>query len=224
MNTRPYRSAGWATILSGLLSIATLLTLILFFWLEAGSKEVHLWGPLSDICPIIQMVLLLVVARAVHRIQQLRAPGLSLTAAIVGAAGMLGVILLQALLRLQIIQFAQEVGPLTTVTGLVGVWLILVNYLGRRQANLPSPLAWLGMAVGAAFVLEPVVLFAAGGAEYWRAFMSNYLLLAAGAIVFLVVYIGFPIWAIWLGRVLLTASPGEGTLPSRRLFLDRGAS
>ena len=121
------------------------------------------------------MVLLLVVARALFLIQRPGARGLSLTATIIGVAGMLGVILLQSLLVLKVISFAQEIGPLMIATGVVGVWLFLVNYLGRRQGSLPSRLAWLGMAVGVAFVLEPVILFVAGGAD-WRAYMSNYLL------------------------------------------------
>ena len=57
------------------------------------------------------------------------------------------------------------------------------------------------MAVGAAFTLEPVMLSAAGGAVAWRVFMSNYLFLAESVVVFLVSYVGFPIWAFWLGRV-----------------------
>jgi hypothetical protein len=57
---------------------------------------------------------------------------------------------------------------------------------------------------GAAFALEPAMLSAAGEAVAWRVFMSNYLLLAGSAVVFLVSYVGFPIGAFWLGRVLLT--------------------
>jgi hypothetical protein len=76
---------------------------------------------------------------------------------------MLGVMLLQLLLLTKVIPFEQEVGPVVFATGLVGVWLILVSYLGRRQRSLPPRLAWLGMAVGAAFVLKPILLSAAGG-------------------------------------------------------------
>ena len=119
---------------------------------------------------------------------------------------MLGVALLQVLLRINVIPFEQEVGLVLFATAAVGVWLILVDLLGWRQGSLPSRLAWLGIAVGAAFVLEPVMLSAAGGAVAWRVFMSNYLLLTGSAIVFLVSYVGFPIWAFWLGRVFLTTN------------------
>ena len=115
---------------------------------------------------------------------------------------MLGVALLQLLLRLNVIAFEQEVVLVALATGVVGVWLILVNQQGRRSGDLPSRLAWLGIAVGVAFVLQPVLLVVAGGAAFWRTIMSNYLLFTGSAVVFLVSYAGFPVWAIWFGRVL----------------------
>lgn len=223
MNIRQYRAAGWAAILSGIVAIIGLVSLVLFFWLEADSGQEHLWGPVSDICPIVQMVLLLVVARAVYRMQRPGAPGFSLTATVIGMAGMLGVVLLQLLLVIRVIRFEQEVGLVVFATGIVGVWLILVNYSGRRQGGLPSRLAWLGMAVGVAFVLEPVMLAAVGGGADWRAFMSNYLLLVGSAVIFLVSYVGFPIWAMWLGRTFLTTKATEGVQQQGGLIPDRDA-
>ena len=56
--------------------------------------------------------------------------------------------------------------------------------------------------------LEPVIVFVAGGAD-WRAYMSNPLLVVVSAVIFLLAYVGFPIWAIWLGRVLLATNATE---------------
>lgn len=211
MNARFERTAGYAAILSGIAAILTFVTSVLFFWLEAptvgtSAAQTHLWGPLSDLFPIIQMALLLVVAYALFLIQRPGAPSLSLAAAIIGALGMLGVIVLQSLLRLQVIPFEQEVGPLLFATGLVGVWLLSVNYLGRQQRALSARLTWLGMVVGVAFVLEPILLAAMGGVVNWRAMTSNYFLATWSALVFLVAYVGFPIWVIGLRRVF---SAGE---------------
>jgi len=207
MSTRLARNAGWAAYVSGIAAILGMVSLILFFALEAPQATgTHFWGPVSDICPIVQMVSLLVVARAFYLMQRSSVPRLSLIAGAVGIAGMLGVALLQLLLIAKVIPFEQEVGPVVLATGVVGVWLILVNNLGRRQGSLPSRLAWMGIAVGAAFVLEPVMLSAPGGAVAWRVFMSNYLLLTGSAVVFLVAYVGFPVWAIWLGRVFLATN------------------
>ena len=209
MNTRlaARRFAGWAAILSGVAAILAMVTVILFFALEMDSSEEHLWGPLSDIFPIIQMALLLVVARGLHVIQRPATPRTSIIGMVIGVVGMLSVIVLQTFLRMGAMQFAQEIGPLVMAFALVGVWLIVANYLGR-QRSLPSRLAWLGMVVGVAYVLEPVIVFVAGGAD-WRAYMSNPLLVVVSAVIFLLAYVGFPIWAIWLGRVLLATNATE---------------
>jgi hypothetical protein len=209
MNTRlaARRFAGWAAILSGVAAILAMVTLILFFALEMDSGEEHLWGPLSDLFPIIQMALLIVVARGLYVIQRPATPRTGIIGLAIGVVGMLGVIVLQTFLRVGVMQFAQEIGPLVIAFALVGVWLMVANYLGR-QRSLPSRLAWLGMAVGAAYVLEPVIVFVAGGAD-WRAYMSNPLLVVVSAVIFLLAYVGFPIWAIWLGRVLLATNATE---------------
>jgi hypothetical protein len=204
VNTRYARSAGWAAYFSGIAAILGLVSLILFFSLESTpspAQSPHVWGPVSDIAPILQMLSMLVVLLAFYRMQRTHSVKLSLVGSSIGILGMLVVVLLQFLLILKVISFEQEVLPVLVATAAVGLWLILVNSIGRRQGDFPTKLAWLGMAVGAAFVLEPVMLSAAGGAVAWRVFMSNYLLLSASAVVFLVSYVGFPIWAFWLGRV-----------------------
>ncbi|MBX7235356.1 MAG: hypothetical protein K1X65_13310 [Caldilineales bacterium] len=208
MKPQHYRSAGWAAVLSGVAAILALVTLVLFFAIEVNTGGEHLWGPLSDLFPIIQMALLLVVARTLYLAHRAAAPRLSLIATVIGMAGMAGVIVLQVLLRMDVLPFEQEVRPLLVAFGLVGVWLMAANDVGRRQRSLPSRLAWLGMAVGAAFVLEPVIVFVVGGAD-WSAYMSNPLLTVISAIVFLTVYFGYPVWVIWLGRVLLKAEKFE---------------
>jgi hypothetical protein len=204
MNTRLARYTGWAAFFSGIASIVALVSLILFFSLETSASSAqtpHLWGPISDIAPIFQMLFLLIVAVTFYFSQRALAPRVSLISCLIGMVGMGGVVLLQILLRLNILAFEQEVTLVLFATALVGVWLVMTSISGRRQGSLPSRLAWLGMAVGVAFVFEPVMLSAAGGAIAWRVFMSNYLLLVGSAVVFLVSYVGFPVWAFWLGRV-----------------------
>src|SRR5512137_635798 len=112
MNTRfaARRFAGWAAILSGIAAILAMVTLILFFALEVDSGEEHLWGPLSDIFPIVQMALLLVVARALYTIQRPVALRLSIIGTVIGVVGLLGVMVLQTLLLMGVMRFAQEIG------------------------------------------------------------------------------------------------------------------
>jgi hypothetical protein len=204
MNTRFTKSAAWAATFSGISAILGLVSLILFFSLESAPNSAqlpHFWGPVSDISPILQMLSMLVVVLTFYRTQRTNFSKLSLVGSAIGILGMLGVVLLQLLLIIKVLSFEQEVFPVLIATAAVGLWLIMVNNIGRRVGDLPTKLAWLGMAVGAAFILEPVMLSAAGGAIAWRVFMSNYLLLAASAVVFIVSYVGFPIWAFWLGRM-----------------------
>lgn len=224
MNARMTTYAGWAAYVSGIAGILAMVTLLLFFGLEAtpsSAQGFHIWGPLSDICPIIQMLLLLVVARALYLMERRSAPGLSLVAGVLGMIGMLGVALLQFLLIVKVIPFEKEVGPVVVATGLVGVWLILVNHVGRVQRLLPARLAWLGIAVGVAFILEPAMLSVIGGGVEWQNIMSNYLLLAGSALIFLVAYVGFPVWAIWLGRALTAAGHEAASRPNAQGMVGR---
>jgi len=213
MNDRLARYTGWAATFCGIAGVLAMISLLLFFGLEssADSARPHFWGPVSDIAPIFQMASLLFVACALYFMQRSRDPRLTLISSLIGMIGMMGVMLLQFLLVINVIPFELEVGPVVLATAAVGVWLISVNLMIRRQGSLPSRLAWLGIATGAAFVLEPVMLSAAGGAVAWRVFMSNYLLLAVSAIVFLVSYVGFPVWAFWLGRVFLRTNAAVAT-------------
>jgi hypothetical protein len=216
MNARLARYTSWAAVFSGIASIIALVSVILFFSLESSTSSAqspHFWGPVSDIAPIFQMLSLLIVALAFYFILRTKAPRFSLISCVIGVTGMVGVVLLQTLLRLNILTFEQEVTPLVFVTALVGVWLVMISILGQRQGILPTRLGWLGIATGVAFLLEPVMLSAAGGAVAWRVFMSNYVLMAGSAIVFLVSYVGFPVWAFWLGRLLLrTNGIGDSTI------------
>jgi hypothetical protein len=212
MNSRYFRSAGWAACFSGITSIIGFVSLILFFGLESTpntAQTPHFWGPLSDIAPIFQMLSMLVVLRGLFWMRRPSPQGFVLFGSIIGILGMLGVVILQILLILKVIPFEQEVVLVLYSTAAVGVWLVFVNQMGQHQGWLPARLAWLGIAAGIAFILEPVMLSAAGGAVAWRVFMSNYLLLFGSAIVFLVSYVGFPVWAFGFGSVFLRRSKAE---------------
>ena len=206
MNARLTLYLGWAAFFSGIASIVALISLLLFFGLEAsaGTPEgSHYWGPISDISPIFQMLSLLIVALGFYSMLRTTAPRFSLISCMIGIAGMVGVMLLQILLRLKILPFEQEVTLVLFATTLVGGWLMMISLMGRQQKIFPLQLAWLEVAIGAAFILEPIIFTSTGGASAWRVFMSNYLFLTISAVVFLVSYIGFPIWAFWLSRIFL---------------------
>jgi hypothetical protein len=208
------RTAAYAAYLSGSLAILSAVFLILFFWLEAPTmvngvpQQPHVWGPLSDMCPIGQMLALPVVAYALYRMERSGVSRLSSMTYLIGLVGMLSVSILQLLLIMGVMPFEQEVGLVLIATAVVGVWLILVNMLSQRQVQLPARLTWLGMGVGLALMLQPLVFTVMGGAMNWRNMMSNPLLLVGSALVFIMSYAGLPVWLFWLGRIF-AAGPRE---------------
>jgi hypothetical protein len=206
MNTRLVRYASWAAYTVGLMSILGFVSLILFFAIEApqiptNPTGFHIWGPLSDIAGPLTMLPLLIVIFALHQMERRRAPMLNRVATLIGVIGAVAVTLLQTLLIIKVLSFEQEIGPVVLATALVGVWQIIAGHLGRVQQILPARLAWLGIAVGLAQAAYPVVFPMVGGASFYENIGANYLLLIITIIIFLTSYIGFPVWAIWLGRV-----------------------
>lgn len=207
MNTRLARNAAGAAYISGVASIVGFVSLVLFFTLEApqaaasSGSGFDFWGLISDISGPATMVPLLLVVLALHQIERDRAPLLSRIAAAFGMIGALAVTVLQLLLIFKFLTFEQEVGPVVLGNAAVGVWLVLANHLARVQGVLSPRLAWLGIVVGVSFVLYPVIFPIVGGAGFYNNIGSNYLLLIVTGLIFLTSYIGFPVWAIWLGRV-----------------------
>ncbi len=49
-----------------------------------------------------------------------------------------------------------------------------------------------------------MIFLAIGGSVGFQNTTSNYVVLTASVLVFLFSYMGFSVWAIWLGRVLTT--------------------
>jgi hypothetical protein len=215
MNTR---TASYAAYLSGFFAILSAVFGVLFFWLEApgianGAVQHPLvWGPLSDICPIVQMLAVLIVAQALYQLNRSSRVRLNRLACLIGIAGTLGVSILQLLLVVGVISFEQEIGPMLIATAAVGVWLILVSYLGRRQAQLPARLAGLGIGVGVALALELPLFAVMGGTVDWQIIMSNPLLIVGSVLVLVLAYVGFPVWAFWVGRTFAADQRG----PARR--------
>lgn len=205
-NNRFAHYAGPAAVVVGIVSIIGFIALMLFFGIEAphvssNPQGFHFWGFLSDVAGPATMIPLIVVMLALHERERAHAPGLSRAAVVIGVVGALGVTLLQVLLIVKVLSFEQEVGPVVVATAITGVWLVLANYLGQVQRILPARLAWLGIAVGAVQIAYPVVFQVLGGANFYQNAGSNVLLAAIAAVIFLVSYIGFPVWALWLARV-----------------------
>jgi len=91
--------------------------------------------------------------------------------------------------------------------GIVGIWLVLLNFDARVQAAWPARVAWLGMISG---VIMAIGLFALPRIFIPYVSLSHQLVpeLAelVGTLGWMIVY---PIWSIWFGSVA-TKDPSRG--------------
>jgi hypothetical protein len=76
--------------------------------------------------------------------------------------------------------------------GGVGLWILVMSLLARRDNTFPNPLAYIGAALGVAMLLIPVLIFAQ---------QSGLIDFIAG----LGVILG-PVWYVWLGVILRRAA------------------
>jgi len=177
--------AGWAAYLSAAATITTFVTGILFF--SVGQP----WGTINDAASVFQVLFMLPIVLALHRLFGPGAPALSLLAAAMGIIGMLVAAALQALLVFGKVKYEQTMGVVLSAGGGIGIWLVLVGCLALASGGLPGGLAWLGVVAGGGYILLVV--------GFWLGGQRNPLFIAGS----LVAVIGYSMWAIWLGWVFL---------------------
>jgi hypothetical protein len=204
---------GWSAILSGAIDLIGFVFLLLFFaleaprWVQSGEPDTPpLLGNLNDASFIFVALFMIPLAVVLNKMNWRQSPTFSLISLIIGMTGMLATAIIQALYVPRLIQTSQQAVLLGTALFLIGLWMILVNALGRA-ANLPRGLAWLGIVSGVAIVLLPVAVIAIGGSTFLddpSIALSNPLFMFAFAAGVLGFSIGYAIWAILLGRLFLT--------------------
>ena len=205
---------GWSAILSGAIDLIGFVFLLLFFaleaplWIQSGEPDTPpLFGTINDASSIFVALFMIPVAVALNKINRSQHPTLSLISLIIGMTGMLATAIIQALYVTRLIQTTQEGVLVGIASAFTGLWMILVNVLGRA-ANLPRGLAWLGIVAGVSIILPPVAVIAIGGLapllDDPSIALSNPLFIFAFAAGVLGISIGSAIWAIWLGRLFLT--------------------
>ena len=205
---------GMSALASGALAALGTVFLLLFFTFEAPeivSGGTEQWTPLGRTNDALIGLAALAAIPAAFRLHQSwrpRAASASSVALAVGVISLLGVGLIQLPFAVGLVSSAVA-GPLVTVgLGGLGLWVLLVS-LGRADAALGGGLRWIGVATGVGDILLPIGFFAAGGsnaiADAEAVFQSPGLLVAFTASI-LGGQIGYPIWAIWLGRRLRAAS------------------
>ena len=100
--------------------------------------------------------------------------------------------LLQTLLVINVITFAQTAVTVPAAFGVFGASLMVYGYLSLAKGLLPGRLAGLSIIAGAGYVLV-ITGYILGGQEHPLA--------AIGGLITVVCYSA---WAVWLGRLLLS--------------------
>jgi len=209
----PY--VGWSAILSGAVDLIGFVFLLLFFaleaprWIQSGEPNPPpLFGTLNDASFIFVALFMIPVAVALNKMTRFQSPTFSLISLIIGMSGMLATVMIQALYVPRLIQTAQQGILVNIALVFIGLWMILVNLLGRAGAtNLPRGLAWLGIVAGVSIILLPVAYLAVGSSALLdnpSIGLSNPLFMFGFATGILGFSIGYAIWAILLGRLFLT--------------------
>jgi hypothetical protein len=161
-----------------------MLTSAVFFSLNGSGKP-------GNLLTIVLALSMLPVALALHQRHRISQPDLSLAASLIGIVAMLAAASLQVLLLVGAVQPEGIAYVMDNVTfGLVGVWLILMAYLGRSSKTLAPDLVWLAVAAGLGIFLSTTGFLLSNPPPVWA--------MAGGA----VTIIAYPFWAVAVGRTL----------------------
>jgi hypothetical protein len=185
MDNLALQIVGWSAYLSAAATILTFITGILFF--SIGQP----FGKINDISSVLQVLFMIPLAILLTRVFPSDVFVWVLVAGITGIAGMLVSAIGQSLLVFERIDFQKSM-KFFPAGGAIGIWLVIVCVLGLVSGQFPALLAWTGIAAGVGY-LATVIGFLIGGQQN-KLFYLGALLLG----------IGYPAWAIWLGRLLFS--------------------
>ena len=177
---------GWSAYVSAAANILGFVTLAAFF--AVGEP----FGVINDLTTAILALSMVPLAFVLYKLHRHAAPLLSFEAFVIGVLAMVSAAALSALLVLGLVRFELTLVAVPVAFAVIGMWLVLNSYLGRRVGTLPNGLTWVGFVAGGAFVLV-IIGFLLGGPQHPLA--------AVGGLTTVICY---PLWAIWFGRLLLS--------------------
>jgi hypothetical protein len=179
---------GWAALLSAAATLGTAITGILFFAVDEA------FGKVNDAFSVVQVVLMLPVAVALYLLAHPDRNFLALLALTAGCMGMLSVAVLQSLLVAGKVGFEQTIARVLASGAAIGFWLILGNALALAGGTLSWGLAAFGFAAGVGYLLTAL--------GFYRGRQEHPLFYAGS----LLMVVGYSVWAIWLGLLLLNGT------------------
>ena len=95
------------------------------------------FGWINDVLAIVSGLLMLPVAVALHVLLRLAAPRLSRLALMIGIGANGAIVILQSLLVLGALTFAQEIGPVLVAFLFLAAWFVMTGSLGSGSGVLP---------------------------------------------------------------------------------------
>ena len=146
---------------SGVVGLLAGLFLLGFFTLESSGVRLAglSLGFVNDVLGVLQFAALAPVAWALGR--RLPATRLVRVVTAVAVVAMLAFVVLGLLLVLDLLTFAQQIGPVVVTILAVYGWLLLVNLVAHRTRTLPRAVTRTGVLLGIA-LLTGMVLVGAG--------------------------------------------------------------
>jgi hypothetical protein len=185
---------GWSALLSAIATLGTAVTGILFFAVNQA------FGKLNDTVSVFQVVFMLPVAVALYLLTRQEIGRSALLVLLVGCASMIVVAVLQALLVAGRVRFEQTIAQVLAAGAAIGLWLILANALALAGGALTWGLVAFGFAAGAGYLLTALGFYR--GQQQHPLFYAGSLLMV----------VGYSVWAIWLGLLLLTGALSTGAV------------
>jgi hypothetical protein len=187
---------GWVALGTGIAVILAVLFLALMFTVSIS------FGAVNDVLNGIFALSSAVLARTFYAEQHAKSPGLSriaLTLAILGAIfSMIGsVLILYGFTDFLLAGLYSGVG-----NALIGVWLVAFCFSRQHSNTLPHRLILFGFIVGAFMALGLLGIPGMLARVDSMVSMPSYLYVALSG--WVGTYVLYPIWAIWLGRTLLS--------------------
>ena len=159
------------------------------------------FGSLNDACIAIAAILSGVLAWMLYPVQHTESPSLSLLALVAAFVGALVVTVGAALVISGAKGWFLAGLYMMTGNGLIGVWLLALNYSARPNIAWPHGLIVLGLVAGAIMVVGFLTIPGiVNGIDAWDSAPWFVNIGQAGALGWMVLY---PIWCVWLGRILL---------------------
>ena len=119
-------------------SVGVVCLVLLYIGLLTPVRTLRIFGPLNDLCVLVQYALALPTVLALHRVLRTDAPLSSLGAVITAIVGILGVVVFQALLLLGLMSFRAQVAWASASVLLVGCWIVMTWVTGRRRGVVPA--------------------------------------------------------------------------------------